>query len=262
MYKMVPRTCTLVYYDQCWFGCGRPMRGSRAQSSHRSHPSRVSLKSPQFLSVPTQFFSWCPAHAPATRQIKTRGVPGRICPRNRMCLQHELLILPMGCSEWLRQFELLRVARSYSLVAHLLMSYSFYSWVAHFYSWVARSDSLNLSYSGLLGVTPLLLICLWVAHFTHGLLIFTHELLGVTPSIWVTQGCSELLTSCSFCSWVARLLMGCSWVARSDTLNLSNTRFLEHLFGLRWLNKADFLPFGFWSLDCPTPRLPKCGLRL
>ena len=38
------------------FGCDRPMRGSRTQSSHWSHPSRVSLKSPQFHSAPTQFF--------------------------------------------------------------------------------------------------------------------------------------------------------------------------------------------------------------
>ena len=85
------------------------------------------------------------------------------------------------------------------------MSCSFYSWVAHFYSWVVWSDSVNLSYSGLLGVT-------------HRLFI---------------------------------LLMSCSRVARSDSLNLSNTRFLAHLFGLAWLNKADFLPFGSWSLDCP-----------
>ena len=35
------------------FGCGLPMRGSRTQSSHRSHPRRVSLKSIQFLSVTT-----------------------------------------------------------------------------------------------------------------------------------------------------------------------------------------------------------------
>ena len=64
------------------------MRGSRTQSSHRSHPSRVSLKLPQFLSVTTQIFlSLCPAHAPSTLQIKTQGAPGRTCPRNRMCLQ-------------------------------------------------------------------------------------------------------------------------------------------------------------------------------
>ena len=47
------------------------MRGSRTQSSHQSHLSRVSLKSPQFVSFPTQSThkSWCPVHAPCNFQI-------------------------------------------------------------------------------------------------------------------------------------------------------------------------------------------------
>ena len=70
MYKrktVPPQTHPCLFIINADFGCDRPMRGSRTQSAHRSQPSRVSLKSLQFLDVTTQFFflSGCPAHTPS-----------------------------------------------------------------------------------------------------------------------------------------------------------------------------------------------------